>query len=216
MRQILGEAPGNILSLLRHGRRYAIFYCAETTNYAITLPKTRPANPARPNGSPRPPVARALPPLDRTDVRILDTLQVDARTSHQELSEKVHLSAPQCFRRVRKLEESGVIARYVALLDPARVGLGVTAFVSVSLKSGQKQDLEKFKSVVAAIPEILECHTVTGEADYLLKVVAPDLQVFSRFLLERLVEHFDVVSTKSEVSLEQIKFTTVLPLSARG
>lgn len=153
--------------------------------------------------------------LDKMDVQILRALQQNARASHQELSELVHLSAPQCFRRVRKLEEAGVIDRYVALLNPAEVGLSVTAFVSVTLKSGQRQDLEKFKRVVAAIPEILECHTVTGEADYLLKVVAQDLQVFSRFLLERLVEHFDVVSTKSEVSLEQIKYTTELPVSVR-
>jgi len=154
-----------------------------------------------------------IPDLDKTDVKILDKLQSDARASHQELSDLVHLSAPQCFRRVKKMEEAGVIDRYVALVNPAKVGLGVTAFVSVSLKSGQMKDLQKFKTVVAAIPEILECHTVTGESDYLLKVVAPDLQVFSRFLLERLVEHFDVVSTKSEVSLEQIKYTTVLPLA---
>jgi Lrp/AsnC family leucine-responsive transcriptional regulator len=152
--------------------------------------------------------------IDKTDARILDRLQRDARTSHQELSDVVHLSAPQCFRRVRKMEQAGIIDRYVALVDPGRVGLSVTAFVSVTLKSGQTKDLAKFKSVVAAIPEILECHTVTGEADYLLKVVASDLQAFSRFLLERLVEHFDVVSTKSEVSLEQIKYTTVLPLTA--
>lgn len=154
--------------------------------------------------------------FDKIDARILDQLQRDARTSHQDLSEAVHLSAPQCFRRVRKLEEAGVIARYVALLEPRKVGLSVTAFVSVTLKSGQTKDLAKFKSVVAAIPEILECHTVTGEADYLLKVVSADLQAFSRFLLERLVEHFEVVSTKSEVSLEQIKHTTALPLGAIG
>ena len=155
-----------------------------------------------------------IPVLDKTDVRILEKLQDDALASHQELSDLVHLSAPQCFRRVKKLEEAGVIDRYVALLNPARVGLSVTAFISVTLKSGHLKDLQRFKAVVATIPEILECHTVTGEADYLLKVVAPDLQVFSRFLLVRLVEHFEVVSTKSEVSLEQIKYTTALPLCA--
>ncbi len=152
--------------------------------------------------------------IDKTDARILAELQKDARTSHQELSAAVHLSAPQCFRRVRKLEEAGVISRYVALLDPRSIGLSVTAFVSVTLKSAQTKDLAKFRTVVATIPEILECHTVTGEADFLLKVVSSDLTAFSRFLLERLVEHFEVVSTKSEVSLEQIKHTTVLPLSA--
>jgi Lrp/AsnC family leucine-responsive transcriptional regulator len=150
--------------------------------------------------------------FDKTDLRILAALQRDARLSHQALAERVHLSAAQCFRRVRRLEESGAIDRYVALLNPARVGLGVTAFVSVTLKSGQRNELKKFAAIVATIPEILECHTVTGEADYLLKVMAPDLQVFSRFLLERLSGHFDTVQTKSEVSLEQIKSTTELPL----
>jgi Lrp/AsnC family transcriptional regulator, leucine-responsive regulatory protein len=150
--------------------------------------------------------------IDRADLRILERLQGNAHASHQELADVAHLSAPQCFRRVRKLEEGGVIDRYVALLNPARVGLGVTAFVSVTLKSGRHQDMAKFKDIVAAIPEILECHTVTGEADFLLKVVATDLREFSRFLLERLVEHFEVVSTKSEVSLEQIKFSTALPI----
>jgi len=189
---ILLDEAHNTLALLRKYGIYMVFYFITCHIFAIIMP---------------------IPDLDKTDVKILDKLQSDARASHQELSDLVHLSAPQCFRRVKKMEEAGVIDRYVALVNPAKVGLGVTAFVSVSLKSGQMKDLQKFKTVVAAIPEILECHTVTGESDYLLKVVAPDLQVFSRFLLERLVEHFDVVSTKSEVSLEQIKYTTVLPLA---
>ena len=151
--------------------------------------------------------------LDRTDLRILERLQRDARASNAELSEVANLSPPQCYRRVKRMEDSGFIAHYVALLDPVRMGFGVTAFVSVTLGRGRRQDLQKFKEIVVTIPEILECHVVTGEADYLLKVVATDLQAFSRFLLERLVEHFEVVSTKSEVSLEQIKVTTALPLS---
>jgi DNA-binding Lrp family transcriptional regulator len=154
--------------------------------------------------------------LDRIDLRILERLQKDGRASNAELSEIAHLSPPQCYRRVKRMEEAGLIERYVALLDAGRLGLGVTAFVSVTLSGGRRQDLEKFKQIVAGMPEILECHVVTGEADYLLKVVAADLQAFSRFLLERLMEHFDAVSTKSEVSLERIKLTTALPLESRS
>jgi Lrp/AsnC family leucine-responsive transcriptional regulator len=151
--------------------------------------------------------------LDRTDLRLLERLQIDARASNAELSEIASLSSPQCYRRVKRMEDAGIIERYVALLDPVSMGFGVTAFVSVTLGRGRRQDLQKFKEIVVTIPEILECHVVTGEADYLLKVVATDLQAFSRFLLERLMEHFEVVSTKSEVSLEQIKLTTALPLA---
>ncbi len=140
-------------------------------------------------------------------------LQTDGRASNAELSAIAHLSAPQCFRRVKRLEEAGVIEGYVALLARERLGFGVLAFVSVTLGGGRTQDIEKFRKVIADIPEILECHVVTGEADFLLKVVAADLQDFSRFLLERLVENFDSVTTRSEVSLEQIKSTTALPVA---
>jgi Lrp/AsnC family leucine-responsive transcriptional regulator len=146
--------------------------------------------------------------LDRIDYRILDRLQKDGRASNAELSEIAHLSP-----RVKRLEEAGMIDRYVAILNPGALGFGVTAFVSVTLGGGRRVDLQKFKEIVGDVPEILECHVVTGEADYLLKVVASDLHEFSRFLLERLMEHFDAVSTKSEVSLEQIKMTTSLPLA---
>ncbi|MGI9026152.1 MAG: Lrp/AsnC family transcriptional regulator [Burkholderiaceae bacterium] len=150
--------------------------------------------------------------LDQADRRILERLQTDARASNAELSEVAHLSAPQCFRRVKRLEETGIIERYVAVLARERMGFGVLAFVSVTLGGGRTQDIEKFRTVIAEIPEILECHVVTGEADFLLKVVAENLQNFSRFLLERLVEDFDAVTTRSEVSLDQIKNTTALPV----
>ncbi len=150
--------------------------------------------------------------LDPADLRILACLQQDGRASHARLSEVAHLSAPQCFRRVRRLEEGGVIEGYRTLLSRERIGLGVLAFVSVTLGGGRAQDIVQFRRVVAEIPQILECHVVTGEADFLLKVVAADLQAFSTFLLERLAQNFDLVTTRSEVSLEQIKGTTALPL----
>ena len=152
--------------------------------------------------------------LDAIDVRLLAHLQVDGRASHAQLAEVAHLSAPQCFRRVKRLEQLGLIGAYRALLDRERVGLGVLAFVSVTLGGGRAQDLERFRAVVAGIPEILECHVVTGEADFLLKVVAADLHAFSNFLLNRLTQDFNAVTTRSEVSLEQIKSTTSLPLTS--
>ena len=150
--------------------------------------------------------------LDAIDLRLLACLQVEGRASHARLSTVAHLSAPQCFRRVRRLEEVGVIDGYRATLRREALGLGVLAFVSVTLGGGRSQDIEQFRRVVAGIPQILECHVVTGEADFLLKVVAADLQAFSTFLLERLAQNFDSVTTRSEVSLEQIKSTTALPL----
>ncbi len=153
--------------------------------------------------------------LDAIDRRILSRLQSDARASHAQLAEVAHLSAPQCFRRVKRLEEAGYIAGYATLLDREQLGFGVLAFVSVTLGGGHAHDLDKFRQVVDELPEILECHVVTGEADFLLKVVAEDLQKFSRFLLERLTENFESVTTRSEVSLEQIKSTTVLPIAPR-
>jgi Lrp/AsnC family leucine-responsive transcriptional regulator len=151
--------------------------------------------------------------LDQADRAILDRLQHDGRASHAELAEVAHLSAPQCFRRVKRLEEDGVIAGFVALLSHEAVGFGVLAFVSVTLGGGRSQDVEAFRRVVADIPEILECHVVTGEADFLLKVVAADLHAFSSFLLDRLSKSFDSVTTRSEVSLETIKQTTALPVN---
>ena len=150
--------------------------------------------------------------VDAADLRILAHLQTDARASHARLAEVAHLSAPQCFRRVKRLEDAGVIDGYGTRLDRERLGLGVLAFVSVTLGGGRSQDLAKFSEVVAGIPEILECHVVTGEADFLLKVVAADLHTFSTFLLKRLTRDFDSVTTRSEVSLEEIKNTTALPL----
>lgn len=152
--------------------------------------------------------------LDAADLRILERLQTDGRVSHVDLSEIAHLSAAQCFRRVKRLEDAGVIEGYRAVLSRDALGFGVLAFVSVTLGGGRPNDVDKFRKVVSAIPEILECHVVTGEADFLLKVVARDLQSFSTFLLGRLGEHFDAVTTRSEVSLEEVKATGALPLDA--
>jgi len=149
--------------------------------------------------------------LDTTDRRILSELQRNGRATNVELSERVHLSPAQCYRRQKRLEENGFVRGYVAELDAEKLGLTVTAFVSVTMANGPYKQPQKFHAAIAGISEIQECHTVTGEADYLLKVVATDLKAFSSFLMERLTR-LDVVNTTSMVSLEQLKRTSALPI----
>ena len=150
--------------------------------------------------------------LDIADRRILGELQRNGRASTVELSEHVHLSPAQCHRRQKRLEEGGLIRRYVGELDPDKLGYRVIAFVNVTVANGPYKQPRKFQQAIAGIDEIQECHTVTGEADYVLKVVATDLKAFSNFLMERL-SRFDVVNTTSMVSLEVLKQTTALPIS---
>ena len=153
--------------------------------------------------------------LDLIDRKILGELQRNGRASTVELSERVHLSTTQCYRRQKRLEESGLIRDYVARLDPEKLGYKVTAFVSVTIANGPYKQPQRFQQAIAGIAEIQECHTVTGEADYLLKVVAPDLKAFSSFLMERLTKLFDITNTTSMVSLEELKQTIALPIQER-
>ena len=150
--------------------------------------------------------------LDVTDRRILAELQRNGRATNVELALRVHLSPAQCHRRQKRLEDAGYIRRYVAELDSEKLGLTVTAFVSVTIANGPFKQPQKFQQAIAGIAEIQECHTVTGEADYLLKVVAPDLKAFSGFLMERLTRLFDITNTTSMVSLEELKQTSALPV----
>ena len=142
---------------------------------------------------------------------ILAELQRNGRATNVELSERVHLSPAQCYRRQKRLEESGLVRDYAAHLDAAKLGFTVTAFVSVQIANGPYKQPHKFQAAIAGIPEIQECHTVTGEADYLLKVVATDLKAFSSFLMERLTK-LDVANTTSIMSLDELKRTTALPI----
>jgi Lrp/AsnC family leucine-responsive transcriptional regulator len=150
-------------------------------------------------------------PLDTIDRRILAELQRNGQATNVELSERVHLSPAQCYRRQKRLEENGFVKGYVAELDPGKLGLTVTAFVSVTMANGPYKQPQRFHAAIAGIPEIQECHTVTGEADYLLKVVATDLKAFSSFLMERLTK-LDVVNTTSMLSLDELKRTSALPI----
>ena len=150
--------------------------------------------------------------LDVIDRKILAELQRNGRATNVELAERVHLSPAQCYRRQKRLEESGLIRKYVAELDAVKLGFTVTAFVSVTIANGPYKQPQRFQQAIAGISEIQECHTVTGEADYLLKVVAPDLKAFSSFLMERLTKLFDITNTTSMLSLEELKQTSALPI----
>lgn len=150
--------------------------------------------------------------LDRIDRKILAFLQDHGRASNLELAEAAGLSPAQCHRRHRRLEEEGFIARYETRLNPARMNLNVVAFVHVAMEKGHIRDLSKFTDVLVGLPEILECYSVTGDFDYVVKVIARDLKALSQFLMEKLMRLPGVSSVRSSVCLDEIKCTSALPL----
>jgi Lrp/AsnC family transcriptional regulator, leucine-responsive regulatory protein len=154
--------------------------------------------------------------LDDIDCRILEVLQDDARISNVDLAARVGLSPSPCLRRVRDLEERGVVRRYVALLDPGAVGLGVSVFVQVRLERQAERGLDLFETHILERPEVMECYLMTGDADYLVRVVVPDVAAFERFLLDHLTRIPGVASVKSSFALKQVKYRTSLPLRFGG
>jgi DNA-binding Lrp family transcriptional regulator len=161
------------------------------------------------------PPATAAPQatLDAIDRRILKHLQDNARLSNVELAEKVGISSSPCWRRVRALEDSHVIARYVTLIDPVAAGLPISVFISVSLEKQIEPALQRFEKAVRGRPEILECYLMTGDADYLLRVVMPDLGAYERFLFEHLTRIPGIANVKSSFALKQVKYSTALPFA---
>jgi len=145
------------------------------------------------------------PDLDPYDLRILEALQHDGRLSNVELGEKVNLSASQVSRRVGRLVEDGYIRRFQAVLDPLRIGIGLTAYCMITLKIHSEGGMGDFHRRVKALPEILECQALTGEADYLLKIAVPDLKAFSDFLSENLMRAPEVAAIRSSIVLDSIK-----------
>ena len=150
--------------------------------------------------------------LDSIDRRILQSLQRDGRASNVDLSAEVHLSAPQCLRRVRSLEERGVIRGYRAEVSPEQVGLNVTAYVSMNIASGQFGRVREIEARIRGFEQILECHTVSGDYDYLLKVVARDLRALSQFLTDELMQVPGVDDVQSMICMEEIKPPSALPV----
>ncbi|MFT4711743.1 MAG: Lrp/AsnC family leucine-responsive transcriptional regulator [Candidatus Azotimanducaceae bacterium] len=152
--------------------------------------------------------------MDRFDTQLLNTLQSAGRSTTAELAESVHLSPSQCQRRMKKLEETGIIKGYVALLDADELGLEVTAIVSIKLTSHGRHPTQDFQQVVDQHEEIMECHAVTGDEDYVLKIMTRDLKHFSDFLMDNLMSLPIVASVRSNVLLQELKSTTSLPINS--
>ncbi len=151
--------------------------------------------------------------LDAIDRRILDRLQENGRVSNVELANDVGISSSPCWRRVRELEKRGVISGYVALVDAAAVGLPVSVFVQVTLERQIEAALETFEAAVKERPEVMECYLMTGDADYLLRVVVSDLPTYEAFLKDHLTRIPGIANIKSSFALNQVKYRTSLPLS---
>ena len=154
--------------------------------------------------------------LDRYDRAILKTLQENGRASNVELSDSANLSAPQCYRRVRRMESDGIIRGYAAQVDPGAIGFGVVAFVNLNIDREQYKHARSMEKAIRQFPEILECYTISGDFDYLLKVVATDLKSLSSFLTDRLMQVPGVAGVRSMVCLEEIKPASPLPLDRAG
>lgn len=150
--------------------------------------------------------------LDEIDHRILDQIQTDGRITNQELSERIGLSPSPCLRRLKQMEQNGVISRYVALVDPERVGLSVTAFVRVRLDQQDDRHLAIFETAVAGFPEVMECYLMTGDADYQLRVLVSSLNAFEDFLRQKLTKIEGVSEVTTSFALRPVVYRTALPL----
>jgi DNA-binding Lrp family transcriptional regulator len=154
--------------------------------------------------------------LDRVDRRILDELQADARISNQDLAKRVGLSPAPCWRRLRRLEENGFIASYATLLNPSAVGLPILAYAQVSLENHHPESVRQFDELIARRPEVLECHSMSGTNDYLLRIVAGSMEAYEHFLSTHVLQSRAVRSINTSFVLRTKKFTTHLPLGAGG
>ena len=150
--------------------------------------------------------------LDEIDRRILASLQIDGRLTALQLADKAGLSSSPCARRVRLLESAGVIKGYVAVLDQIAIGLPVSVFASVKLERQREEELDRFAAAVARWPEVVECYLMTGQRDYLMRIVVPDLVAYERFLKEKLTRLEGVGSIESSFALGQVKYSNILPI----
>ena len=154
--------------------------------------------------------------LNKLDAAILRMLQQDGRTTYDAIGEQVGLSPSAVLRRVKRLEESGVIACYVALVSPDKVGLGLTAYINVRLEkhseTHKRNPMDVFRASVQTWPEVVECAALTGEMDYLLKLLVRDMGAYSRFIMDVLLKHPSVEDCKTSFMLDQVKSTTAVPV----
>ncbi len=149
--------------------------------------------------------------LDEMDVKILAILQEDCTRPVAEIGREVGLSTTPCWRRIQKLEETGVIRRRVAVLEPAKVNAGVTVFVSIKTDKHSTAWLDKFHKAVDDFPEVIEFYRMSGEVDYLLRVVVPDIRAYDAFY-KKMISRIEIAKVSSAFAMEQMKYTTALPL----
>ncbi|HEX7857151.1 MAG TPA: Lrp/AsnC family transcriptional regulator [Sphingobium sp.] len=154
--------------------------------------------------------------LDAVDMQILGELQEDGRMTNVDLAKRIGLTAPPCLRRVKALEDRGVISAYHATIDPAALGFTITVFAMVSLRSQAEADLRAFEEHIAALPEVRECHMLNGEIDFILKVVARDLQSFQQFLTSKLTPAPNVASVKTSLTIRTSKALVGVPVEVAG
>lgn len=152
--------------------------------------------------------------IDSTDVRILSCLQENAGLTNVELAERIRLSPSPTLSRVRSLESQGIISRYVALVDPQAVGLHLNVFIQVSLEKQEASALARFEQAVSHFDEVMEMYLMTGDEDYLLRIVVPDIQALERFILHNLTRIEGIKNIRSSFALKQVKYKTALPLES--
>ena len=158
---------------------------------------------------------RSLQDLDRIDREILRIMQSNGRISNVDLSQRVHLSPTPCLERVRRLEADGFIAGYVALVDPVKLDLGLSAYIEITLTNTATRDLKVFSEHMMALDEVQECHMVAGGFDYLIKIRVPDMSGYQRFLGEKLATIPVVSQSHTYVVIEEVKSATALPVAQR-
>ena len=152
--------------------------------------------------------------LDEFDKKILDRLQRDSTIAVADLAEQVGLSQSTCWRRINLLEQAGIIRSRVALLDPKALGIEVTVFANIKLSAHGRRSLNEFEEAISQCPEVVECYTMSGEMDFLLRIVARDIEAYERFLRETLLQMPSVQEVHSHIALSRVKHTTALPLTA--
>ena len=156
----------------------------------------------------------SLKSLDAIDIKIITELQKSAKITNAELADRIGLTPSPCLARVRSLETDGIINSYVALVTPSTVGLPISVFIHVTLERQIDQSLELFESVMNEQQEVMECYLMTGDSDYLIRVVVPDIQTLETFIVNKLSKISGVSNIKSSFTLKQVKYKTALPISS--
>ena len=152
--------------------------------------------------------------LNSTDLQILDALQHDGSLTTQEIADRINISQSPCWRRINRLEERGFINRKVALLNREKLGMDVVVFATVNLSTQGRDNLEDFEKEVEILAEVMECYTMAGTWDYMLKIVVKDIRRYERFIREKLTKLAHVREVHSHIAVTEIKYSTVLPLEA--